>query len=98
MTDLTPFEYEDTRPVVEPAFFSYCELPDDPDKARALFIDMADSQKANGAVSWRFTTFSPEYPSPIYPDGLYVEGWKDLPDGPWRAAPFNFPLYRKRTA
>jgi hypothetical protein len=85
-------EMSDTRPEIEPSFFSWRDLPADQDNGHRLFTEMADGQRAHGAVFWRFTIVSPEYPNPPYPDGLYVEGWKDVPEGPWKQAPFSFPL------
>jgi hypothetical protein len=81
----------DTRPEYEPEFYAYRELPDDPDERRDMFIEMAALQRMHGADFFRYTIASPEYPKPPYPDGLYVEGWK-TPEGPWKQAPFNFPL------
>jgi hypothetical protein len=84
-------QMRDTRTVVEPVHFGYRPLPESPDQAPTLFREMAELQRAHGATFWRFTVISPEHPQPPYPYGLYVEGFVP-PEGPWRQAPFGFPL------
>lgn len=85
----------DTRPEIEPEFFSYRELPEDLNDAIPIWREMADLMKASGATFFRMTVASDQYPKPPYPHGLYLEGWRvdpamQNPSG--QQAPFNFPL------
>jgi hypothetical protein len=71
-----------------PDFRSYRPWPENFD-GPALAREMADEQKAKGATFFRFTWFDAEHPSEVYPQGLYVEGWRVQPD---EQPPFAFPL------
>lgn len=77
--------------------FSYREDPG-ADGRHAVFLEEAALMRANGATQARYTITGPEFPdfAPVYPPGLWIEGWKDpkarqLPFG--EAAKPGGPIY-----
>lgn len=72
------------------------------DAYRYLELDEFETETESGALgewaekrrgqgySWtRLTIVSPEHPNADYPDGVYIELWKDRPAD---EGEFNFPL------
>lgn len=75
----------------EADFYSCRDLPNpySGEASKALWREMVDVQRKSGATFFRYTVFSDEYPSDIYPHGYYLEGWREAP---LHQAPFRYPL------
>ena len=79
----------------EAEFFSFRDLPSpySREASKALWSKMVGIQRKSGATFFRYTVFSDEYPSEIYPHGHYLEGWRVKP---LYQAEFSFPLERAK--
>lgn len=89
-------EYCDERVPIEPDWLSFHELPDSPEGWSAIYKKQRD-QWTGKVATVRVTYFNDEFPSDIYPHGVYFEGWTIDPaymTPLGKQAPFNYPLTR----
>lgn len=73
----------------EPQNYSYRPLPATRQESKAVWKEMIEIQRKGGATFFRYTFFDDDHPSPIYPHGLYLEGWDSYPKD---QGEFNFPV------
>lgn len=64
---------------------------------RKVWVETCDKFRNDGVVTIRATVIDAENPDPIYPEGVWVEGWYDevegLPFGTEVAGLLHPPLY-----